>query len=188
MPFELVQTSIEEVKIIVPRVFNDKRGFFLESYKKSDFLALGISDDFEQDNHSKSAFGVLRGLHYQVKTNIQAKLVRCISGKIYDVALDIRKNSPTFGKWTGVILSDDNKKMLYIPKGFAHGFLTLSKHAEVLYKVSGKYSPADERGVFWNDPQIGIDWFEYLNGFEPILSDKDKNLPKLDEISEEDLL
>lgn len=188
MPFELEKTSIEEVKIVIPKVFDDNRGFFLESYKKSDFLSLGINDDFEQDNHSKSSFGVLRGLHYQTKTNVQAKLVRCISGKIYDVALDLRKNSPTFGKWTGAILSADNKKMLYIPKGFAHGFLTLSEYAEVMYKVSGKYSPVDERGVFWNDSQIGVDWSNYLKDSEPILSEKDENQPKLEEISEEDLL
>ena len=136
MPFEFKKTNIDEVVLIIPKVFEDKRGFFLEGYKKSDFLNNGIKDDFNQDNHSKSSFGVLRGLHYQSKPHMQAKLVRCIRGKIFDVAVDIRKNSKTFGKWTGAILSEENKNMLYIPEGFAHGFLTLSDTAELLYNIA----------------------------------------------------
>lgn len=188
MPFEFRKTELEDVMLVIPKVFEDDRGFFLEGYKKSDFINAGITDDFNQDNHSKSSFGVLRGLHYQTKPKMQAKLVRCIRGKIFDVAVDIRKNSKTFGKWLGVILSEENKNMLYIPEGFAHGFLTLSDTAELLYKASGEYSPQNDRGILWNDPTIGIDWEKFGLNFEPTLSEKDKKQPLLKDIKEEDLL
>ena len=179
MPFEFVKTDIPEIILIKPKVFGDKRGFFMETYKKSDFDKVGIDTDFVQDNHSKSVKGVLRGLHYQKEPFAQGKLVRCIKGRIFDVAVDIRKGSPTFGKWVGYELSEENKLMLWIPKGFAHGFLTLSDEAEVIYKVSGgEYSPKHDAGIIWNDPDIGIEWpIENIKGI--LLSDKDKNLPRL---------
>ncbi|GAB6077184.1 dTDP-4-dehydrorhamnose 3,5-epimerase [Desulfurobacterium crinifex] len=177
MPFEFIRTEIPEVIIVKPKVFSDERGFFMETYKKSDFVKVGIDTDFVQDNHSKSVKGVLRGLHYQLEPKAQGKLVRCIKGRIFDVAVDIRKGSPTFGKWVGVELSEENKLMLWIPKGFAHGFLTLSEEAEIVYKVSGgEYSPEHDRSIRWNDPDIGIEW--PLEG-EPILSEKDKIAPFL---------
>ncbi len=180
MPFEFIETEIKGVILIKPRVFGDSRGFFMETYKKSDFEKAGIDTDFVQDNHSKSTKGVLRGLHFQKEPFAQGKLVRCIRGKIFDVAVDIRKGSPTFGKWVGFELSDDNKLMLWIPKGFAHGFLTLSDEAEVIYKVSGgEYAPDYDAGIRWNDPDIGIKW--PLDG-EPILSEKDKKAPLLREV------
>ncbi len=188
MPFEFEKTNIEDVIIVKPKVFNDNRGFFLESYKKTDFYLNGIKDEFNQDNHSKSTFGVLRGLHYQKTPHAQAKLIRCIKGKIFDVAVDIRQNSKTFGKWTGVILSEENKNIFYIPEGFAHGFLTLSDTAELLYKASGEYCPQSEMGICWNDSDINIDWKKYGLEFEPILSDKDKKQPMLKDIKKEDLL
>ncbi|TCK04460.1 dTDP-4-dehydrorhamnose 3,5-epimerase [Phorcysia thermohydrogeniphila] len=179
MPFEFIRTEIPEVIIVKPKVFNDKRGFFMETYKKSDFKKVGIDTDFVQDNHSKSVKGVLRGLHYQLEPKAQGKLVRCIKGKIFDVAIDIRKGSPTFGKWIGVELSEENKLMLWIPKGFAHGFLTLSEEAEIVYKVSGsEYSPEHDRCIRWNDPDINIKW--PLDS-EPILSEKDRSAPALRE-------
>ncbi len=188
MPFEFRKTELEDVILVIPKVFEDDRGFFLEGYKKSDFINAGITDDFNQDNHSKSSFGVLRGLHYQTKPKMQAKLVRCIRGKIFDVAVDIRKNSKTFGKWLGVILSEENKNMLYIPEGFAHGFLTLSDTAELLYKASGEYSAQNDRGILWSDPDIGIDWEKYIKNFKPQLSQKDRVQPYLKDVKEEDLL
>lgn len=188
MPFEFKKMEIEDVILITPKVFKDERGFFLESYKKSDFVLAGIKDDFTQDNHSKSGFGVLRGLHYQKNPHAQGKIVRCTKGKIFDVAVDIRKNSKTFGKWVGAILDEGNKQMLYIPKGFAHGFLALSETVEILYKASGEYAPACDRGIYFKDPTINIDWEKYGLNFEPTLSEKDKKQPKLNEINEEDLL
>ncbi|AEF19881.1 MULTISPECIES: dTDP-4-dehydrorhamnose 3,5-epimerase [unclassified Hydrogenobaculum] len=181
MPFEFIKTDIKEVILIKPKVFEDERGFFLESYKKSEFEENGITDVFIQDNHSKSVKGVLRGLHYQKEPEAQGKLVRCIKGKIFDVAVDIRKNSPTYGKWVGYELSEENKLMLFIPKGFAHGFLTLSEEAEVIYKVSGaEYSKEHDKGIIWNDKTINIKWpLEHIK--EVILSDKDKNLPTLEQ-------
>lgn len=185
MPFEFEKLSIPDVILVKPKAFGDNRGFFMETYKKSDFLAVGIDDDFIQDNHSKSAKGVLRGLHYQVNPSAQAKLARCINGEILDVAVDIRKGSPTFGKWVGQILSAENKFMLYIPAGFAHGFVVLSDEAELIYKVNSEYSPADDRGIFWNDPDIKVDWGI---DFEPIISDKDKKQPLFKDLKYEDLL
>ncbi len=181
MPFEFRKLNIEDVQLIIPKVFKDERGFFLESYKKSDFINNGINIDFNQDNHSRSTKGVLRGLHYQASPKGQAKIVRCIKGEIFDVAVDIRKNSPTFGKWVGEKLSEENKHMLYIPDGFAHGFVVLSDIAEILYKASNEYSKEHDRGILWCDPDIGIDWGI---DFEPILSEKDRVQPKLKEIED----
>ena len=180
MPFEFKKTIIEDVILISPKVFGDNRGFFLESYKKSEFLDNGINVDFVQDNHSKSTKGVLRGLHYQANPFPQAKLVRCIKGKIYDVAVDIRPNSTTFGEYVKVELSQENKQMLYIPEGFAHGFVVLSEEAEILYKTSGEYCPQADRGIKWNDEKIAINWDI---DFDPILSDKDKNQPCFENIN-----
>lgn len=179
MPFEFIKTKIPDVILINPKIFGDERGFFMEFYKKSDFDKAGIDTDLVQDNHSKSIKGVLRGLHYQKEPFAQGKLVRCIKGRIFDVAVDIRKGSPTFGKWVGYELSEENKLMLWIPKGFAHGFLTLSDEAEVLYKVSGsEYSPEHDAGIRWDDPQINIKW--PLNGIDNVLlSEKDSKLPYL---------
>lgn len=179
MPFEFERQKIRDVILIKPKVFGDNRGFFMESYKKSEFYANGIDVEFNQDNHSKSTKGVLRGLHYQQEPYGQAKLVRCSRGRIYDVAVDIRPNSPTFGKYVKVELSEDNKKMLYIPVGFAHGFVALSDEVELLYKASGEYNPQADRGILWCDKDIAIDWGI---DFEPILSEKDKAQPTLKEV------
>ena len=184
MPFEFEKQSIEDVILVKPKVFGDNRGFFMETYKKSDFVANGIDVEFTQDNHSKSTKGVLRGLHYQAKPYGQAKLVRCVKGRIYDVAVDIRKNSKTFGQYVKVELSEDNKQMLFIPDGFAHGFVALTDDVEILYKASGEYAPQADRGILWNDKEINIDWGI---DFEPILSDKDKYQSKLSEINNEEL-
>lgn len=175
MPFEFIRTEIPDVVLVRPKVFRDERGFFVETYKHSDFIEAGIPEHFVQDNHSKSARGVLRGLHYQKMPRAQGKLVRCIRGTIFDVAADIRRGSPTYARWVGVELSEDNGEMLYLPPGFAHGFLVLSETAEIVYKCSDEYSPADDRGILWNDPQIGIIWLEN----NPILSEKDLKLPLL---------
>ena len=179
MPFEFEKQSIEDVILITPKVFGDNRGFFMETYKKTDFEQNGIIGEFNQDNHSKSTKGVLRGLHYQEEPHAQAKIVRCIKGRIFDVAADIRKTSKTFGKYVKVELSEDNKKMLYIPKGFAHGFVALTEEVEIVYKTQGEYCPQADRGVMWNDKDINIEWGI---DFEPILSEKDKNHPTLKEI------
>ena len=185
MPFEFEPQSIKDVILIKPKVFGDNRGFFMETYKKSEFIANGITDEFTQDNHSKSVKGVLRGLHYQAKPYGQAKIVRCVKGKIYDVAVDIRPNSATFGKYVKVELSEENKNMFYIPKGFAHGFVALSDEVEILYKASGEYAPQADRGVLWCDKDINIDWGM---DFIPVLSEKDKVQPKLSEINKEELI
>ena len=152
-------TAIPDVLIIEPKVFGDERGFFLESYNRHAFkAATGLDVDFVQDNHSKSAKGVLRGLHYQSPPKAQGKLVRVVQGEVFDVAVDIRKGSPTFGRWAGEILSAENKKQLWIPPDFAHGFLTLSDTAEFLYKTTDYYSPEHERCIRWDDPTLGIEW------------------------------
>lgn len=184
MPFEFKKLGIEDVILVTPKVFGDARGFFLESYQKSTFFENGIKVEFNQDNHSKSTKGVLRGLHYQTNPKAQAKLVRCSRGKIFDVAVDIRKNSKTFGKWVGEILSEENKNMLFIPEGFAHGFVVLSDEAELLYKASGEYSPANDRGIKWDDKDISINWGI---DFEPLVSEKDAKQPYLKNIKEEEL-
>ncbi len=177
MPFVFERLPIEGLVLVKPKVFVDDRGFFMEFYKRSDFASAGIDVDFVQDNHSRSTKGVLRGLHYQLEPKAQGKLVRCVRGRIFDVAVDVRRGSPTFGKWFGVELSEENHHMLWIPKGFAHGFLVLSSVAEVIYKVSGaEYAPEYERCIRWDDEEIGIDW--PLDG-EPILSKKDANAPLL---------
>ena len=182
MPFEFKQLEIQDVILVVPKVFEDERGFFLEGYKKSEFEKNGINIEFNQDNHSKSSKGVLRGLHYQLAPKAQAKLVRCIRGEILDVAVDIRKNSLTFGKWVSAKLTEDNKCMLYIPEGFAHGFVVLSDTAELLYKASNEYSKEHDRGILWNDPDINIKWDI---DFEPVLSEKDKKQPRLKDVKDE---
>ena len=185
VPLEFERQKLEDVILVKPKVFGDNRGFFMESYKKSEFFENGITVEFNQDNHSKSAACVLRGLHYQVAPYGQAKLVRCSKGRIYDVAVDIRPNSQTFGKYVKIELSEENKNMLYIPEGFAHGFVVLSDEAELLYKASGEYSPNADRGIFWRDEDINIDW---EIDFEPILSEKDKIQPRLKNINKEELL
>lgn len=177
MSFTFEKLSILGLVIITPKIFPDGRGFFLESYKYSDFAENGINEYFTQDNHSRSAKGVLRGLHYQLEPYAQGKLVRCLEGEIFDVAVDIRKSSPTFGKWFSVKLSAENNKMLYIPKGFAHGFVVISDEAEVYYKCTAEYRPSSERGIIWNDSNLNIDWPVK----EPVLSEKDSRYPKFRE-------
>lgn len=167
---KVTATGIAEVKLIEPTVFEDSRGLFFESYNQRAFADAGIQELFVQDNQSLSKRRVLRGLHYQVQQP-QGKLVRCVSGEIFDVAVDLRRGSATFGRWEGRHLSASNRRMLWIPAGFAHGFLTLSAAAEVLYKATAFYSPRHERTILWNDPQIHIDW--PLDG-EPVLSEKDR--------------
>jgi dTDP-4-dehydrorhamnose 3,5-epimerase len=162
-------TAIPDVLVIEPKVFGDPRGFFLESWNQHAFSAAGIRAGFVQDNHSRSARNVLRGLHYQLR-QAQGKLVRVIVGEIYDVAVDIRRNSPTFGRWVGLALSAGNRRMLWVPPGFAHGFLVVSEAAEVLYKATDYYAPEHERTIAWNDPELAITW--PLAG-EPVLSAKD---------------
>lgn len=184
MPFEFERQKIEDVILIKPKVFGDNRGFFMEAYKKSEFFENGITVEFNQDNHSKSTKGVLRGLHYQKSPYAQAKLVRCSKGRIYDVAVDIRSESKTFGQYVKVELSEENKQMLFIPEGFAHGFVVLSEEAELLYKASGEYAPQADRGIRWNDETIGINW---EIDFEPILSEKDMVQPFLKDVKKEEL-
>ena len=166
----IIATSIPDVFLIKPRVFQDERGFFLESYQKRNFQEIGITGDFVQDNHSKSCQGTLRGLHYQIHQP-QGKLVRVIAGEVFDVAVDLRKHSPTFGRWTGAYLSAENKRQMWVPAGFAHGFYVTSPYAEVLYKASDYYAPQWERSILWNDPAIGIQW--PTQNELPILSSKD---------------
>ena len=175
--FTFTKTEIEGVCIIDTKRYGDKRGYFAETYKKSDFDAAGLSYNFVQDNQSSSTRGVLRGLHFQ-KKHPQAKLVRVLRGEVFDVAVDLRKGSETYGKWVGVTLSAENGKMLMIPRGFAHGFLVLSEEAEFAYKCDDVYHPEDEGGIAWNDQQIGIDWPEVG---EITLSEKDKHHPSLAE-------
>ncbi|WP_322978991.1 dTDP-4-dehydrorhamnose 3,5-epimerase [Pseudomonas sp. C11] len=168
----IIATALPEVLIIEPQVFGDERGFFYESFNAKRFAELtGVQRDFVQDNHSRSARGVLRGLHYQLQ-QAQGKLVRVTAGEVYDVAVDVRRSSPTFGKWVGVHLSAQNKRQLWVPEGFAHGFLVLSDYAEFLYKTTDYYAPAHERSIRWDDPQLAIDW--PLDGLTPVLSAKDQ--------------
>ena len=168
---KITPTAIPEVMLVEPQVFGDERGFFLETYHKLRFEAGGIRVDFVQDNHSASRQGILRGLHYQVR-QAQGKLVRAAVGEIFDVAVDIRRSSATFGKWVGARLSAENKHQLWVPAGFAHGFYVISEWAEVLYKATDYYAPQWEREILWNDAQIGIDW-PLVNGEAPQLSEKD---------------
>jgi dTDP-4-dehydrorhamnose 3,5-epimerase len=167
---QLVPTPLKDVVILEPKVFGDERGFFLEAYNEATFRALGLPTRFVQDNHSGSRRGVLRGLHYQLKQP-QGKLVRVLRGEIFDVAVDLRQGSEQFGQWFGLVLSAENRRMLWIPPGFGHGFLVLTEFAEVAYKATQLYAPALERSILWNDPAIGVEW--PLDG-EPILSEKDR--------------
>ena len=179
-----IETPLPGVVLLEPRVHEDHRGFFLESYNLRTFAEIGIHQRFVQDNHSRSVRGVLRGLHYQLRQP-QAKLVRVTCGRVFDVAVDIRRGSPHFGGWTAVELSEDNRRMLFAPEGFAHGFLVLSEAAEFQYKCSDFYDPSDERGIAWNDPRIAIAW--PLAGLEPILSGRDLGWSTLDRMTDAEL-
>ena len=176
--FKFIETSIKDVYVIEPKKYGDNRGYFMETYKESSFKEAGLKYNFVQDNQSKSKKGVLRGLHFQ-KTYPQAKLVRCIEGEVFDVCVDLRKNSPTYGKWEGVILSAEKGNQFMIPRGFAHGFVVLSETATFCYKCDELYHPEDEGGIMYNDPEIGINW-PYKD--EPLLSEKDKVHKSLKEI------
>lgn len=167
----VTDTAIADVKLIEPKVFGDERGFFLESWNQNEFDATGITARFVQDNHSRSARGVLRGLHYQMNP-AQGKLVRVVAGAVFDVAVDMRKSSPTFGHWIGYELSARNRRMLWVPQGFAHGFLTLEDGTDFLYKCTDFYAPASEHCLAWDDPAVGIDW--PLDGITPLVSAKDQ--------------
>ena len=173
--FTFNETKLKGVYIIDVKTYGDNRGYFMETYKESDFKAAGLDYNFVQDNQSSSRKGVLRGLHFQ-KTHPQAKLVRVLKGEVFDVAVDLRKNSETYGQWVGVVLSEENKRQFMIPRGFAHGFLVLSDYAEFVYKCDDVYHPEDEGGIMWNDPAIGIEW---PDAGEIILSEKDKVHPSL---------
>jgi dTDP-4-dehydrorhamnose 3,5-epimerase len=175
----VINTEITDLYIIEPKVFEDSRGYFYESYNAKQLEEKGINIVFRQDNQSKSTFGVLRGLHYQLNPSAQTKLIRVLEGKIWDVVVDIRKGSPTFGKWFGIELTAENKKQLFIPHGFAHGFSVLSETAVVMYKCDNFYNPQLERGIIFNDPDIGIDW--KIPADKAILSPKDQVHPKLKE-------
>ena len=170
----VIKSSIPDVLILEPKVFGDARGFFFESFNARAFgQATGIYANFVQDNHSRSARGVLRGLHYQLQ-NTQGKLVRCTSGEVWDVAIDLRRSSPTFRQWAGVRLTEENKRMLWVPPGFGHGFVVLSERADFLYKTTDYYNPSAERSILWNDPALKIDWkLNELGGASPTLSAKD---------------
>jgi dTDP-4-dehydrorhamnose 3,5-epimerase len=175
MAFKFLRLDIPDVVLIEAQAFEDQRGLFMESYKRSDFSANGIHDTFVQDNYSHSLRRVLRGLHYQKHPNDQAKLVTVLRGEIFDVAVDIRRGSPTYARWVGKVLSAEDCRLLYIPVGFAHGFCVLSEEADVLYKVTAEYAPELDRGVIWDDPEIGIRW--PIN--DPMVSPKDAELPPL---------
>lgn len=175
MPFTFEQLSIPGVALIEPRVFDDERGFFFESYKRSEFSQAGINERFVQDNHSRSMRGVLRGLHFQLDERAQGKLVECVVGSIFDVVVDLRHGSPAFGRWLGLELSEENHKLLYVPPGLAHGFMTLSESADIIYKCTDEYSPEHDAGIIWNDPDIGVKWPEGRK----LLSEKDRALPTL---------
>jgi len=168
---EFEKTSIADVIAIRPRVYGDARGYFLESWQQRAFDAAGIPAQFVQDNHSRSLRGVLRGLHYQIRQP-QGKLVRVVTGSVFDVAVDIRRSSPTFGRWVGMVLSEENHQMLWVPPGFAHGFVVLSEAADFLYRCTDFYAPEHERTLLWNDPDLAIDW-HMPRGSEPVLSSKD---------------
>jgi len=179
MPFQFTKLDIPQVILIKPKVFSDERGFFMETYKYSDFAEIGINEQFIQSNHSKSVSkGVVRGLHFQKKPFEQAKLIRTVTGSIFDIAVDIRKNSPTYGKYVFTVLSAENKEILYIPAGFAHGFCTLEEGTEIVYECSKAYSPEHDRGIIWNDRDINIEWPVE----KPILSGKDQHWTTLKEV------
>lgn len=177
MAVEVIKTDLPEILLIKPRVFGDERGFFCESFNQSDWeSATGLSCRFVQDNHSRSVRGVLRGLHYQLPPAAQGKLVRTACGEIFDVAVDLRRNSPTFGRWVGRVLSEENQLQMWIPAGFGHGFLTLSTSADVIYKTTAYYAPEWERAVAWDDPELMIEWSLQA---PPLLSEKDRRAPCL---------
>ncbi|MEC5270322.1 dTDP-4-dehydrorhamnose 3,5-epimerase [Heyndrickxia coagulans] len=177
---KISKTNLEGVLVIEPAVFGDHRGWFMETYNEKNMAEAGVKLKFVQDNHSFSATkGTLRGLHYQMSPKAQSKLIRCTRGTIFDVAIDIRKGSPTYGKWYGLELSAENKKQLLIPKGFAHGFMTLTDDVEVQYKVDELYAPECDRGIRWNDPTIAVDW--PIHDIQPVLSAKDEKAPLLEE-------
>ena len=175
--FNFIKTEIEGVYIIEPTAYGDNRGYFMETYNEADFKAAGLDYTFVQDNQSSSRKGVLRGLHFQ-KAHPQAKLVRVLKGEVFDVAVDLRKNSKTYGKWVGVLLSDENRRQFMVPRGFAHGFAVVSETAEFAYKCDEFYHPEDEGGVMWNDPDVGVEWPDVG---DIILSEKDKHHPTLRE-------
>ena len=180
MSFNFKKLEISDVVLVEPKSFSDDRGFFLESFKISEFTENGINTKFVQDNISHSVSDVIRGLHFQKNPKAQAKLVTAVKGEIFDVAVDIRKNSPTYGKWVSEILSEDNHNLLYVPEGFAHGFCVLSKEADVYYKVSNEYSPKDEGGIIWNDSSLNIEW----PISKPIVSSSDSQLPLFDNLDD----
>lgn len=184
--FNFIETKIRGLYIIEPKVFRDDRGYFMEGYNKKDFVEAGLDMEFVQDNESKSKKGVLRGMHFQIN-HTQGKLVRVTQGEVYDVAVDLRKDSPTFGKWEGVILSEENKRQFYIPEGFAHGFLVLSDEAIFNYKCTDYYAPEYDRGLLWNDEDVNIDW-PLDNIKKIILSEKDKKQRTLRELKKLDML
>jgi len=182
--FRKIETFIEDLFIIEPSIFGDSRGFFMETYNRKEFNNLEIDVEFVQDNHSKSRKGILRGLHFQTK-NPQAKLVRVIRGGIFDIAVDLRKKSSTYARYFGTELTEENKKMLFIPKGFGHGFLSLTEEVEVVYKASDYYSPDHESGIIWNDPTLDIQWpFKENEIKKPKISLKDSKLSKLEDLEE----
>lgn len=172
---KFIPSDIPEVIVIEPKVFGDHRGYFMETWQRQNFAENGIDVDFVQDNHSKSAQGILRGLHYQIRQP-QGKLVRVVSGSVFDVAVDMRSNSPTFGQWVGYELSAENHRMMWVPPGFAHGFYVMSESAEFVYKCTDYYAPEHERSVLWNDKQLNIDW-QLVGGHPPTLSEKDAEAP-----------
>jgi dTDP-4-dehydrorhamnose 3,5-epimerase len=180
MPFIFTPTALPGVVVIEPKVFADDRGFFMETYKKSDFVPAGIDVDFVQENHSKSVAGTLRGLHLQRPPKAQGKLIRVVAGEIFDVAADIRRDSPNFGRWVSVTLSAENRRSVFIPAGYAHGFCVVSPQAEVVYKTTDEYAPELEWGVRWDDPELGIPW----PVSEPLLSPRDSKWPTLTGITE----
>jgi dTDP-4-dehydrorhamnose 3,5-epimerase len=180
-----IATALPDVALVEPQVFGDSRGYFMETYNAREFERLGLGSRFVQDNQSGSQQGVLRGLHYQLGRP-QAKLVRVVRGTVFDVAVDLRRGSPTFGRWAGEILSEQNRRMLYVPEGFAHGFYVLSEQAEFAYKCSEYYAPEEERGLIWNDPTLAIAWPIPADAV-PILSGKDSRYPRLQEMPVEDL-
>lgn len=177
MPIRFTETILSGVTIIEPQVFRDNRGFFWETFHQRKYAEAGIDREFVQDNHSHSSRGTVRGLHYQIK-HAQGKLVYVVIGEIFDVAVDLRRGSPTFGKWFGLILSEENKKQIYVPEGFAHGFCVLSETADIMYKCTDFYSPEDEGGIFWADPELGINWPVK----DPIMSGKDLRNPTLKDV------
>ncbi len=184
MPFTDLASPLPGVRYLEPRVFGDERGFFYESWSARDFAALGIAVEWQQDNHSRSEAGVLRGLHYQRGAEAQDKLVRVVAGRVWDVVLDLRRSSPTCGRWAGFELSAHNKRMVFVPKGFAHGFLCLENGSEFLYKCSSPYAPASEGGVAWNDPALAIAW--PIDGLSPKLSERDSRWPVLADLQPAD--